>query len=574
MIVTHNLTIDLVEKQAPCIVDAVQGDSARCLELELLENGKPWQIPQDVSAVIRYAKPDGTGGAYDSLPDGQRAVGISENRLTVALAPQLLSVSGAVSMQIALIKEGLQISTFTVIFRVLSEVTGEEESGDYTNLSAWLVEKSQEGSSLRAGSGKDSVRCGEGSEAHSEGSFACGRDDVAGLRGYYFNQIHLPTNTIWLSTSQDEVVAPTNFTWKKGDVVSFTNGKPYDDCSTITNIMDYRESPDPVKNKRTILIFVDELPFTEIQQFPESDKDFGDYTVCVHAKPTEGEVDIGKYAIAVGDENKANCRNGVALGRNNVVTGQYGFASGRDHVVTGYAAKATGEDNVASGWWSDAGGYKTKATGKRSFTRGSSTEASGDHSSAFGEGTKALGYAQTVVGTYNEVDNAPLFAVGVGTQDANGMITRKTAFSVRPAGHICAHNNVIYDVLPAPWNETSAVNLEQLKNALIGPAMQAGEEYATNERHKGKVVYAKYVDLGKLPASGQKTVNYAGSNSATWWSYEAFRLTPNGLSKMPTVTSTGSIANTVVATGYSIIVTAIADNSTYTGFAIVKYTRD
>lgn len=140
MTITHKLTMDMAKKEAPAILDVVQGDSARAFQMALLENGAPWEIPENISVVVRYAKSDGTGGTYDTLPDGTTAWSVDGNKLTIALAPQLCSISGVVTAQVCLVAGEKQISTFAFVLRVLAEVTGEEASEDYTNLSKWLAE--------------------------------------------------------------------------------------------------------------------------------------------------------------------------------------------------------------------------------------------------------------------------------------------------------------------------------------------------------------------------------------------------------------------------------------------------
>ncbi len=140
MIVTHKLSVDLAEKGKSILVSGVHGDSARALELELLAQGEPWQIPQEAAVCIRYEKPDGTGGSYDTLPDGTKAWGAQGNTLFVALAPQVCSVKGPVTLQITLVLGQLQVSTFAMVLQVERELSGEGDSEDYTNLAAWLAE--------------------------------------------------------------------------------------------------------------------------------------------------------------------------------------------------------------------------------------------------------------------------------------------------------------------------------------------------------------------------------------------------------------------------------------------------
>ena len=145
MIITHNIRTDLVRKQSPAIVDVVQGDNSRILNVEILSDGTPWVIPQDANLLIRYVKPDGTGGTYDTLEDGNCAWSIEENRVSIGIPAILCAVSGAVTMQITFTLAGNQLSTFGIILRVVGEITAEKQSGDYTNLAQWMEHYSASG---------------------------------------------------------------------------------------------------------------------------------------------------------------------------------------------------------------------------------------------------------------------------------------------------------------------------------------------------------------------------------------------------------------------------------------------
>lgn len=119
MIITHKLTMDLAQYPGTAVVRAMQNDqNSRALEITLLENRMPWVIPRNASVLIRYSKPDGTGGEYDTVPDGQSAWQISENMLTIRLIPQVLSMPGAVRLSVALIQGQVQLSTFAVVISV------------------------------------------------------------------------------------------------------------------------------------------------------------------------------------------------------------------------------------------------------------------------------------------------------------------------------------------------------------------------------------------------------------------------------------------------------------------------
>lgn len=137
MIITHKLQpMDLTHKQNTSRVDVVQDDKySRDIEFTLTENGVAWQIPDGTTAVVRYKKPDGTGGNYDTLPDGSTAYQISGNVLTVALAPQVCTVQGTVQLSVGLIQGSAEINTFTVNIAVQPNPGATYQSEDYIKLS-------------------------------------------------------------------------------------------------------------------------------------------------------------------------------------------------------------------------------------------------------------------------------------------------------------------------------------------------------------------------------------------------------------------------------------------------------
>ena len=86
MKIISKLKMDLLRQEPPQLIPAVREDShARALEIALLHGGRAWPLPHGVRAVVRYAKADGTGGAYDTLPDGTDAWRAEGNLLTIVL---------------------------------------------------------------------------------------------------------------------------------------------------------------------------------------------------------------------------------------------------------------------------------------------------------------------------------------------------------------------------------------------------------------------------------------------------------------------------------------------------------
>lgn len=108
----------------------------------------------------------------------------------------------------------------------------------------------------------------------------------------------------------------------------------------------------------------------------------------------------------------------------------------------------------------------------------------------------------------------------------------------------------------------------------VNPPMISGVEYRTTERHQGKAVYVRYIDLGNLPESGSKSVAFTDT-AATVVSYQAYVVTNTGnTAPFPWINSSGTILATVTATTTKIAVFVQQDLSTHTAYAIVRYVKD
>lgn len=141
MMITHEITMDLGQQGTAPLIDAVQDDRyTRNVAMTLLDHGSPWAVPAGVKAVISYRKADNVGGQYDTLPDGTTAWSAAENLLTIALAPQVLTVPGMVSLSVQLILDRQMISTFRFLIHVHRNVaSGRYRSDDYVNLQQWCL---------------------------------------------------------------------------------------------------------------------------------------------------------------------------------------------------------------------------------------------------------------------------------------------------------------------------------------------------------------------------------------------------------------------------------------------------
>ena len=140
MEVTTNVSIDMIRRDyfRQIVVNVKQRDKyARKIQVILYASGAPWPIPAGVAAAIRYSKPDGTKGLYDQLPDGTQAWSVSENVITITLAPQVLTAAGTVRLDVLLTLGAAELATFDMLVNVLPAPVsdGDLESQDYYNYS-------------------------------------------------------------------------------------------------------------------------------------------------------------------------------------------------------------------------------------------------------------------------------------------------------------------------------------------------------------------------------------------------------------------------------------------------------
>lgn len=119
MTVTSNITLDLrrPDSTRSCVY-AKTGDS-RSVEAALYDGGEPWAAPSGATVVIRFCKPDKTGGIYDTLPSGATAYTIATDQdtggtvITAALAPQMLTCPGLVVADMVIVSGSDTVATFS-----------------------------------------------------------------------------------------------------------------------------------------------------------------------------------------------------------------------------------------------------------------------------------------------------------------------------------------------------------------------------------------------------------------------------------------------------------------------------
>lgn len=139
MKIVHKIRMDLDCCTVPGF-DTVRGDQyTRDLEIGLFAGGTAWQIPAAASVIVRYERPDGTGGSYDRMPDGSPAWTVDGNAVTVVLAPGTMAEVGCVVLTVTLQAGDRELSTFQIIMNV-HPAAGLEgvETGEHWYLSGSL----------------------------------------------------------------------------------------------------------------------------------------------------------------------------------------------------------------------------------------------------------------------------------------------------------------------------------------------------------------------------------------------------------------------------------------------------
>lgn len=140
---TVTITVDLQHPEINTI-HAKQFDSlSRYADIKLLSGGKPWTAESSISYAIQYAKPDGTKGMYDKLPDGitdavtARTDDSGCTVLRARFAPQMLTVAGRVRFSVAMLQtDGTKLQTFSAILDVEPSEVNSYTSKDYYKITS------------------------------------------------------------------------------------------------------------------------------------------------------------------------------------------------------------------------------------------------------------------------------------------------------------------------------------------------------------------------------------------------------------------------------------------------------
>ena len=130
---------------------AMQGEKdCRVIAFKTTASGAAWEPPEGYRLEVRYTKPDGTGGAYDTLPDGTsaEAEGFLGYVIAARTVPQMFTVPGAVKVSVAILAGDTEIITFPVVIEVIACPGIDVKSENYENLSPYVKKTGWTGGKL------------------------------------------------------------------------------------------------------------------------------------------------------------------------------------------------------------------------------------------------------------------------------------------------------------------------------------------------------------------------------------------------------------------------------------------
>lgn len=140
-----SLNLNLQYPNYTTTMHAVQNDRlSRKISATLSDGATAWTPPSGSLAIVRFAKPDGTMGFYDTDEANNPAVTWAGNVATIMLAEQMLTVAGDVFCQINFYNATEErLSTFAFVIKVQPNVITDEtiESTDYFNILTEQIEE-------------------------------------------------------------------------------------------------------------------------------------------------------------------------------------------------------------------------------------------------------------------------------------------------------------------------------------------------------------------------------------------------------------------------------------------------
>lgn len=163
MNVNHALSLNVSSASVPPTLHMTQGDSnSRSIVAALFSGASPFNIQSGSSVMVRFGKPDGTGGLYDATESGAHVV-FAGNTVTAPVAAQMLSVPGVVVAQIEVYSatteesQAYRLASFCFFVDVEKSAYPDDTiiSSDYYNILSESIQQALQYSQISQSSAKD-----------------------------------------------------------------------------------------------------------------------------------------------------------------------------------------------------------------------------------------------------------------------------------------------------------------------------------------------------------------------------------------------------------------------------------
>lgn len=144
MSINQTVDLNLSASVMPPVLNMAQYDAnSRMIVATLWDGASGFTIPAGAVVMVRFGKPDGTGGLYDKTEAGT-AITYSGNVVTAPVATQMLSVAGTVQADIEIYQTGaseqaaVKLATFCFVVNVEKAAYQDADiiSSDYYNVLA------------------------------------------------------------------------------------------------------------------------------------------------------------------------------------------------------------------------------------------------------------------------------------------------------------------------------------------------------------------------------------------------------------------------------------------------------
>lgn len=118
--IEHQIKLNLKTPE-PILLHMKQYDAgSHVIKAELYDGDTAYTIPEDAAVMLRFRKPDGTGGLYDTADIGG-AITYSGSTVTIPVATQVLTTAGKVEAEIDIYSDETLLSSF--IFHICVHIS-------------------------------------------------------------------------------------------------------------------------------------------------------------------------------------------------------------------------------------------------------------------------------------------------------------------------------------------------------------------------------------------------------------------------------------------------------------------